>query len=203
MNSFSEISNKIRDRLLNAVLEVFSAVPFKKASLREVAKRADISKTLLFYYFQDKKTLYINTFEFCSELIADEIKKGQEIKNETDFFEIITFTQNLKFGLTNRYPKIFDFMKNAYSETDIDIKQKIYDVRKKYITADMASIFSKADFSKFKDGISSEMALSIITWVAEGFVASRNQTSDIDALRKEFDKYLEILKKSFYKEKYL
>jgi len=203
MNSFSEISNKIRDRLLNAILDVFSQISYKKASLRDIAKQANVSKTLLFYYFQDKKMLYISTFEFCSELIADEIKKGQEIQNETDFFEIITYTQNLKFGLTNRYPKIFYFMKNAYCETDNDIKQGIYDIRKKYITVDMASIFSKANFSKFKDGISSETALSIITWVAEGFVASHNQTSDIDALRKEFDKYLDVLKKSFYKEKYL
>jgi len=203
MNSFLEISEKKRDRLLNAVIEVFSAVPFEKASLREVAKRADISKTLLFYYFQDKKTIYIKTFEYCSEIIANEIKSRQSIKNETDFFEIITFTQDIKFGLVSRYPKIFDFLKNAYDETDNEIKQKIYDIRRKYLNEDLVSVFSKADFSKFKDGISNETALSIITWVAEGFVASHNGTCDIDVLRKEFDKYLIVLKNSFYKEKFL
>lgn len=48
--------------ILNSALSEFAEKGFNGASIRNIAKRADIATGLLYYYFKDKNTLYI---ELC------------------------------------------------------------------------------------------------------------------------------------------
>lgn len=48
-----------RSQLLNAALDVFSIYGFSGASLDEIAKRSEMHKSNIFYYFANKEALYI------------------------------------------------------------------------------------------------------------------------------------------------
>ena len=45
--------------IINAGYRVFSQNSYKKSPMIEIAAEADISKSLLFYYFRNKKELYL------------------------------------------------------------------------------------------------------------------------------------------------
>lgn len=62
-------------RILKAAEEVFAEKGYDGASVNEIAKRADISKTQIFYYFKSKKELF-------DELIKNHIKDGMNYRNE-------------------------------------------------------------------------------------------------------------------------
>ncbi|MBF7688831.1 TetR/AcrR family transcriptional regulator [Acinetobacter rathckeae] len=52
-------STQKRHQLLNAALDVFCVYGFTGASLDEIAKRSDMHKSNIFYYFSNKEALYI------------------------------------------------------------------------------------------------------------------------------------------------
>ena len=52
-------STQKRQQLLSAALDVFSLYGFSGASLDEIAQRADMHKSNIFYYYENKEALYV------------------------------------------------------------------------------------------------------------------------------------------------
>jgi|Deesub1362B_J571_1020462.scaffolds.fasta_scaffold00082_23 TetR/AcrR family fatty acid metabolism transcriptional regulator len=51
-------SNKKRDNILKAAMELFSKRPYHKVAMDDIAKRAKVAKGTLYYYFESKEALY-------------------------------------------------------------------------------------------------------------------------------------------------
>ena len=56
---FFSLPEEKQQAIINAGFRVFSQNTYKKSPVSEVAKEAGISKSLLFYYFRNKKELYL------------------------------------------------------------------------------------------------------------------------------------------------
>lgn len=56
---FYALPEEKRQRILNAGYFVFSQNSYKKSSMNEIATQAQISKSLLFFYFRNKQELYL------------------------------------------------------------------------------------------------------------------------------------------------
>ena len=48
-----------QERIINAGYKVFASNTYKKSPVNEIALEAGISKSLLFFYFKNKKELYL------------------------------------------------------------------------------------------------------------------------------------------------
>ena len=48
-----------REKIIRSAYQVFSRNEYKRASMSAIADAAGISKSLLFYYFKNKKELYL------------------------------------------------------------------------------------------------------------------------------------------------
>ena len=64
-NSFLSLPDDRRTSIINAALGVFSKYGYKKSPMNEIAEEAGISKSLLFYYFKNKKELYLYLLKYC------------------------------------------------------------------------------------------------------------------------------------------
>ena len=53
--TFYALPEEKRQRIINAGYRIFSQNSYKKSPVGEVAKEAGISRSLLFYYFRNKK----------------------------------------------------------------------------------------------------------------------------------------------------
>ena len=62
-----------REIILNAAEKVFARLPFKKVSMREIAREAGISHATIYRYFPDQQTLFVEAF----------LKGVREIEKET------------------------------------------------------------------------------------------------------------------------
>jgi AcrR family transcriptional regulator len=67
-----DISTK--EKILKAAEEIFAEKGYDGSSLNEIAKKAGISKTQIFYYFENKKDL-------LNELFKHHIRKGKNFKD--------------------------------------------------------------------------------------------------------------------------
>ena len=65
--------NAVRDRLLDAALRLFACKGFESASMRELAKAADVTRPTLYYHFGSKEGLYLELVERLCATVEDSI----------------------------------------------------------------------------------------------------------------------------------
>lgn len=191
-----------RDRIINSALEEFSKNRFDKASTNNIVKKANISKGLLYHYFNSKKEL----FEYLKKFVVKTIVKEIEEKidwNESDIFNRIKQIVMIKLQTVNRYPYIFTFSSTVFENKSIDEIKKLSD---EFSTGLYNQIYNyNINFSKFKDGIDIQKALTIIKWTFEKYgeesikiINNYKEEIDYKEIEEEIDQYIEVLRKAFY-----
>ena len=200
-DKFMNLPEEKKQRILSAALFVFSQNGYKKAAVDEIVAQAGISKGLIFHYFESKKNLFLFSYEYCVNLISQEINSKLD-HSEKDFFRKIELTERIKVALLAQYPYMFDFLKSAYFETAKEVAPELHEMNEKSLNSGFSSLLTDVDYSKFKPGIHPEMVIKITIWSAEGFMGEliRQGKIDIDTVCEQFGHYLNLLKQNFYKE---
>lgn len=188
-----------KDAILNAAFAAFGKMGYKKASAKDIADAAGISKAMLFRYFGSKKSLYL----YLINLAADEMIQEVEARfkeNVTDFFDRITLATEIKLSMMSKHPPMLQFFYSVYLEQDPEVAADIqaFMVRM-YQYRDTLAI-SGLDTSKFKPGVDPILVLNILTRFTEGYInaAPNTPTLDIDAILTEFNACLKLMRDNFY-----
>lgn len=90
-----------RQQLLDAALDVFSTYGFNGASLDEIARLANMHKSNIFYYYENKEALYI---EVLTSVLQKWISPFQELQDELDPVDAITVYLQQKIEIARQYP---------------------------------------------------------------------------------------------------
>lgn len=121
---WAERRKLLYQKIINAAYKIFAQNSYKKAPMSEIAGEGNISKALLFHYFQNKKDLYF----FLWDKAVEQVKKTsyeQGVLETTDFFEIIYRSLWAKCSAIRSYPYLYHFAMNAYYEQEAEIKEGI------------------------------------------------------------------------------
>ncbi|GKU24400.1 TetR family transcriptional regulator [Clostridium folliculivorans] len=107
--AYFQLSSDKQKRLLNSGYKLFASYPYKKASMIAIANEADISKSLLFYYFKNKKEYYLFLFDAALDFV-DELKEKSINKEIKDFFQLINKTMERRMEIIHDYPYLYKFI---------------------------------------------------------------------------------------------
>ena len=107
MHSFSnkmeqKKSTQKRHQLLNAALDVFSHYGFNGASLDEIAQLADMHKSNIFYYYENKEALYV---EVLTNVLQKWLAPLQTLEVELEPMEALTNYLMDKIEVSRTQPK--------------------------------------------------------------------------------------------------
>ncbi|OKP95156.1 TetR/AcrR family transcriptional regulator [Paenibacillus sp. P46E] len=204
-SKFLNLSKDKQDRIINAALQEFALKGYQNASTNEIVKQAGISKGLLFHYFNNKKDLYLFLFDYFIEMLMEEIHAHIDWE-QRDIFIKYRNVAILKFGLFQKYPNAFEFIKRVYPEDSSEVKPDLENRKKEFLNKGYKDLFGDIDLTPFKEGIDIEKAVNIIYWTMEGLAyrlqaqtatvpVGQIQLEDIIA---ELDVYSEMLRHSFY-----
>lgn len=205
LENFTNLPLEKQNKIIDAALKCFGTNGYKKASVGDIATLAGISKALVFHYFGTKKALYLYLIDLCINIIINEINEEFD-KTVTDFFDRIKLAADIEISVIKKHPAIFSFLDSVYFENDDEVKTDINKMLKnrKIEKFRRKIAFEGTDTSKFKDGIDPKLVMKILILLTDGFLNKISMTEiDIDALCDEFNEYLNLFKKNFYKEKYL
>lgn len=201
---FLELAEEKQQKILNAAMEVFSKNEYKQASTDVIASRAGVSKGLLFYYFHNKKELYLYVYEYVVDKIQEQVRT-QDVLKEKDFFELLRRIGSNKAEIMRKNPYLLDFSMNAfYSQKESvseDLKKKNIDLERRLFD----KYFSHIDFYKFKADVKPFDVYQMLLWMADGYVHEyqlRKWELDVDALCVKFEEWMDMLRKLVYKEEY-
>jgi len=124
----------------------------------------------------------------------------------TDFFDRIMLVGNIEISVMKKHLAMLSFLKSMYFENDDEVKDDIKAILANSKGEDLRNriTFEGTDTSKFKDDIDPKLVMKILTLLTDGYLSKMPKTGiDLDALCEEFDEYINLFKRNFYKEKYL
>jgi len=202
---FFALPEERQDLIRNSAMAEFGESSFKKTSADSIAKRAGVSKGLLFHYFKDKRELYLYLFQYATDVCVKYCLVKLYDLEETDLFLALEKAQDIKMDMVRRHPGLFRFVMRAYYEADSvlspKLRQRLYDV----LEEATKSFLARMELHKFKEGVDPRQVVRMLTLISEGMLAETNACTveEIEGLFLEYKRYAEMLRSHLYKEEYL
>ncbi len=182
-----------RKSIISAGFRVFSQYSYKNSPMSEIAAEAGISKSLLFYYFKNKKELYLFICKYSTELTEQEIIR-QKCYEKEDFFDIFLSGLKVKVQLMRQYPDLSLFQLKAYYEKDKSLRPEIDQLIGQYSGYENQSEMLKLDKEKFIEGLDLEMMYTDMFLASQGYLWEKMQseTIDPDQMERDFIRMIEF-----------
>lgn len=182
-----------RKSIISAGFRVFSQYSYKNSPMSEIAAEAGISKSLLFYYFKNKKELYLFICKYSTELTEQEIIR-QKCYEKEDFFDIFLSGLKVKVQLMRQYPDLSLFQLKAYYEKDKSLRPEIDQLIGQYSGYENQSEMLKLDKEKFIEGLDLEMMYTDMFLASQGYLWEKMQseTIDPDQMERNFIRMIEF-----------
>lgn len=122
--TFFNLPEDKRKRIIDLAVEEFAGKPYGKASLSNIVARAGIAKGSMYQYFEDKKDLYTYILELAA---AEKLSfiQSQGVSPDAHFFT--TFEQALLAGarFNLEHPQYGKIMSNAMEPSGEEVLQEI------------------------------------------------------------------------------
>lgn len=190
-NTFLNLEESKKERLVNAIKSELSRVTFDKISINNIIKNAGIPRGSFYQYFIDKKDMLFYILDDYRKIIIEHIK-NVIIENNADIFlmfqEILNFT--FKFGsVKERY----SFYKNILSDRQIamEIYIKTYEVEinntiKRFMNKDNLNILNQDDIDNI---------ISILSLITKDTIINVFQDiSNYEIIKEKYLKKIELIK---------
>ncbi len=201
---FENLPQERQELILGGATEAFGQNSYKGASTEDIARKAGISKGLLFFYFKNKRQLYLYLMDSLAEKITNLVVDDAFYEID-DFFELLLYTSTKKRSVLERFPHILEYSIRAFYPDHKDIKDTMNGWTQRQIDAMFKLYFKNVDFSKFRDGVDPRYVIDLLIWMADGYMhqqRSTRQRISLDAMMEEMYRWCDVLKAYAYKEEY-
>lgn len=199
-------------RILTAALNEFAEHGYRKTRVEEIAIKADVSKGLVFKYFQSKENLYLVTLKSTTKKFMD-VANYNIWQDSEDLVAMVVNATRYKISLQLKFPLEFKLLLNAFAQGS-QLPEVIGDyvnttfisnteLQKKILTPVLQRL-------KLKPGIEIDDVYEMIRWIENGYYAKIqeylvahpdiNSIEDMDDLIKDLTKYFEIFEHGFMAE---
>lgn len=204
--AFEKLEREKQNKIINAACEVFTKHGYKKASMKDIAEVADISKSVLFKYFSTKENLFVKMFAIAADSIsqADGVARA-EVEQYADMFSLMRHTAKTRLYLFNKYPWIYKFSYAATFDPDPFVTELVKREFENYRQVQHNMMENKEgiggitdkndDFRGLRDDISPAIAKQLIFWISQGYLEDKLVKNEIDpeGLEQGFEKWIDIL----------
>lgn len=203
-DKFESLPDERQEAIVNAAVEAFGRNDYKGASTEDIARRAGISKGLLFFYFKNKKELYLYLMERLMDKVSA-LVVDDEFYEIDDFFELLIYAAEKKRVVLAKFPYLLEFSIRAFYPEHKDVKDTMNDWTQRQIDFMFAAYFKNVRFDRFRDDIDPKYVLNLLIWLADGYLHQQralHQRLDMDAMMDEMYRWCDMLKAYSYKEEY-
>ena len=201
---FSRLPAARRDRITKAALEVFGSCDYKRASTDEIAARAGISKGLLFYYFRNKRSLYLYLLRQMYHLVERHMRANR-VEEIDDFFARMDAGVEQKLALFQTTPWVLEFAVRAWFCSDREVAPAVRGWLNRMRAELFDTWFTGIDASKFRPGVEPRRVLDMLVYLTDGYLHQRMMAGlpvDLPAILEEYRVWCAALRRYAYKEEF-
>ncbi|WDV46365.1 TetR/AcrR family transcriptional regulator [Clostridiaceae bacterium M8S5] len=201
-NSFFKLPKEKQTNLFYAGCKVFANNTYKKASMSKVANEAGISKSLLFYYFKNKKEYYLFILEHVIHDWNNYLFANINEDETYDLFDKVIDIIKLKQTYIKKLQLYYKLFKRIYYEKEDSLTDDLKRLKSK-MKQPYEKLYKLIDKSKFKDEQEIKNCVEILLYFAQGqLVDTEIDSIDEDVLVDKFKQIVSSLRRNYYKEEY-
>jgi len=195
---FYALPKEKQERIINAGFRVFSKNSYKKSPVQEIADEAGISKSLLFFYFRNKKELFLFLLKKVEEITMEALVRDR-CYEAGDIFDMMYQGLSTKLSIMEIYPDITNFSVKAYYEDDPDIRDDVRKIVLPYTKLETNQALPPLDPKVFKEGIDLRLMYRDMYLASEGYLWQMSQSGKIDVgkMKKEYKEMIDFWRKMY------
>ncbi len=204
LEKFENLPEERQEALMSAAVEAFGRNDYKSASTEDIARKAGISKGLLFFYFKNKRELYLYLMQRLTEKVSATVMDDEFYKLD-DFFELLVYASNSKRAVLEKFPYLLEFSIRAFYPEHRDVKDAMDNWMQRQIDLALSTYFKNVNFGKFRNDVDPNYVLNLLIWLADGYLhqqQSLHRRLDMDDMLREMERWCAMLKAYAYKEEY-
>lgn len=200
-DKFFSLPEKKQQAIINAGYRVFSQNSYKNSPMSEIAEEAGISKSLLFYYFHNKKEFYLFLWDKCAEMTIEFLTE-YKCYDQKELFKSMELGMQAKMEIIRLYPNMASFTIKAFYEKDPEISAAIQKSYHKYFNFKADKTRMNLDKEQFIEGLDIPMMYQEMYWASEGYLWEMVQrgTVDVSKMQEDFTKLIEFWKSIYLRK---
>lgn len=198
---FRQLPAARRRRILDAALQEFAAHDYKAANTASIAARAGISKGMLFYYFKDKKTLYLTLVRWLCELMEREMQIAHPTP-QTDLFSMLDEIGRKKKPLLQSMPGVLEFSVRAFYHPGGELGEVMDRCMLRMTDMLFDKYLAGVDATKFKPGFGPRQAVDLLLYLTDGYLHTQRMAGrpvDVDELYRQYELWQDIVRAYVYR----
>lgn len=205
---FQNIEPTRQQRIIKAAMQEFAEKGYEQASTNAIVEKANIGKGMLFYYFDNKKGLFLYLIEYALQAVKRDYISLIDL-TITDFIERMRHIAQLKITYHRANPEVSLFLSSAYINPPFDLPEHLSTQIKELIEMGEKMMYDNIDTSLLRDDVDPNKAFQLIRYAIEGYqnnlLAHFTEqphliAADLEPYWDEFYEYIAILKTCFYKQ---
>lgn len=201
MDKFFALSKEKQGVILNAALQCFGRFGYEKTSMQDIAATAHISKASVFHYFGSKKALYLYLVKYSMDILLQTI--GEADLDEKDLFGRILAAGRRKVNCLKEHPYVAAFVASFWEERASDVSQEVRLLKQNAGKIRNDLVLHPEDARKFRNPADAPVVYQMLLLMAQGIGNRRGDETQWDVVMEEFESYVAVLKRNFYREEYL
>ena len=208
VENFERIPTQEQQRILQACIQEFAQHGYTQASTNAIVKVAGIPKGTLFFFFGNKKNLYLYVIDYAVKRYVETFDQAAE-ELPTELFERLLRRGRMRMQFALAEPLIYQLFFNAFLHTPDEIKAELESRYAGYAAASASRLYAGLDRSRFRDGVDIEKAVELTNLLLEGVFSRyapllrQSQPEGalllVEQLTGQVREYFELLKFGLYK----
>lgn len=202
---FERLPESRRRLVVDAAVEVFGEEDYPRASTANIARRAGVSKSQLFFYFRNKRDLYLYVLTALTRRVADAVVDERWYQID-DFFELMRYAAARKASFAGVSPRVMSFFVRAFYLGHRDVSGVLDAFMTDAVPVMVRTYLGHVRWERFRREVDPMRVVRMLVWCGDGYLHEQLRDGgelDMDAMFSEFLIWLDWLKRATYKEEYL
>ena len=199
---FKDIPREKQHRILNAAMEEFAAHDYRGANTETIAARGGISKGLLFYYFKDKKSLYMTLVRHAGAMV-ERAMQMEPAPEGADLFAYLDALAEKKIAVLERMPALVQFSVRVFYDGGVQVSPAINRFLLRHTDELFDKYLSQVDTSRFRPGFTPRKAINLLMYLMDGWMHSRmmeGRPLDVQEMFREYRGWQDMVRRYVYQE---
>jgi len=208
IEQFKKLPAVERKNILDACIEEFGEKGYERASTNVIVKNAGIPKGTLFYYFGNKKQLFLYLVDYAVERYIEYVNTYFDDLPQ-DVFDRLIYMVKIRMRFAVHSPELYRFFFRTLLKIPDVLKKDMQKRFKKYSEGNQSLMRSGLDTSRLREDVSVEQVVKLVNYTMEGLLARHtenllalkpSQTLDyVEKLLVQSNDLFDLLKKGIYK----
>jgi AcrR family transcriptional regulator len=207
IDQFAKLPASDQKKIIKVCIEEFGDKGYLRASTNTIVKNAGIPKGTLFYFFGNKKKLFLYLIDHAVNQYIGFIESY--IKSlPTDLFDRMLYMVEVRMRFAAHAPYLYQFFFRTLLNVPEEIKTDMQDRFKFYTAANRDLMTKGLDISRLKKGVSVDQVMELLGYFMGGLLASHTENltkldadQSLDYVEKLLEQgtiYFEMIKQGVY-----